>query len=234
MEASFSSISRTALSFILLLIISYFFGRQINSHRNHFNMAMAITIGSLVANMGFNINLKFVPMIWSFITMVFIYYVAANMSFRVRILEKWLSGSPTVLIKNGHIQSDNLVSAKYTKSTLEQQLREKDIFSITDVKLALLEPSGKLSVQKKDPQKGGDFYVQLPTDYLNGLMVPAEIIIDGQTTFTARPELYSWLEGYLYSLGHNIDNVAYAVVSSQGFVLGVTEKTTKSASASSQ
>ncbi|WP_043933745.1 DUF421 domain-containing protein [Bacillus sp. EB01] len=235
MEATFSSILRTAVSFILLLVISYFFGRQINAHRNHFNMAMAITIGSLVANMGFNINLKFWPMVWSFVTTVLIYYAAANVSFRARILEKWLSGTPSILIENGQINSRNLAAAKYTEESLLQQLREKDIFSIKDVQTAILEPSGVLSVQKKEPPKEGNFVTQIPLSYLKGLIGPSELIIDGNiVTAETAPELYSWLDGYLYGLGYTKEDVAYAVLSSQGTLLGTVKKSISPSSAQGQ
>ena len=42
--------------------------------------------------------------------------------------------------------------ARYNMGDLLMQLRNKDVFYITDVEIAILEPDGKLSVLKKAEQ----------------------------------------------------------------------------------
>jgi len=60
-----------------------------------------------------------------------------------------LNYRPVALVENGRIIKANLRRAGMTAETLLQLLREKDVFDITTVELAVLEPTGKLSVLKK-------------------------------------------------------------------------------------
>lgn len=215
-EEIVSSITRTAFSFLLLLFILALFGRQINAHRNHFNMAMAITAGSLVANMGFNVNLDFLPMLFSFITLVILYYLAAIGTYRSPFFYKILSGPTSILIEDGKINEKNLAGAKITKEGLLQILRENGVFSLSEVKKGILEPNGALSIEKEAPLDKGSFACAIPDFLLDGVQLPAEIIREGTSLYQALPDQFiSWLEGYLYGKGVDAKTIRYAVISSE-------------------
>ena len=55
-------------------------------------------------------------------------------------------GTPSLLIQNGEVQQEELRKNRYTLDELLEELRGQGISSIRDVKYAVLENSGKLSV----------------------------------------------------------------------------------------
>lgn len=55
----------------------------------------------------------------------------------------------TVLIKNGKLIKKNILDARITIDNLMGQLRLKNIYSLSEVELALVEPPGKINVIKK-------------------------------------------------------------------------------------
>lgn len=61
-----------------------------------------------------------------------------------------MDGDPALLVKNGVILESEMRKHRYNLDDLCQQLRENGIASVTDVAFAYLEPSGNLSVYKKD------------------------------------------------------------------------------------
>src|SRR5690554_6208083 len=71
-----------------------------------------------------------------------------HVALKSRKLRKWISGAPTVLIEAGKVLEENMKKNKYTLDSLNEMLREKDIFDIEEVDYALLESNGKLSVMK--------------------------------------------------------------------------------------
>ena len=75
MEDILLSLLRTFVSFIILSITTFLIGKQINTHNNHFTFAMSIIIGSFIANMGFDLKLKFLPMFASFAFLVAIHLI---------------------------------------------------------------------------------------------------------------------------------------------------------------
>jgi uncharacterized membrane protein YcaP (DUF421 family) len=55
-------------------------------------------------------------------------------------------GTPSLLIRNGEVQQEELRKNRYTLDELLEELRGQGISSIREVKYAVLENSGKLSV----------------------------------------------------------------------------------------
>jgi uncharacterized membrane protein YcaP (DUF421 family) len=86
------------------------------------------------------------------------------------------------------------------------QLRNKDVFYITDVEVAILEPDGKFSVLKKAEQTSvtvGDMNIQKPK---TGMMV--ELVLNGIILYS---HLYliqkdeDWVKSQLKA--RNVDNI---------------------------
>ena len=58
-----------------------------------------------------------------------------------------------LLISRGVVQEKALKSARYTITDLTEQLRVKDVFTLSDVEYAILETNGELSVLLKGPMQ---------------------------------------------------------------------------------
>ncbi|HEU5139990.1 MAG TPA: YetF domain-containing protein [Bacillales bacterium] len=71
---------------------------------------------------------------------------------------KWLFGVPSAVIKDGQVDVDELKRTRMTQDQLEMRLRQLQVGNILDVKSAVLEPSGQLSIvlteNKKTAEKG--------------------------------------------------------------------------------
>jgi uncharacterized membrane protein YcaP (DUF421 family) len=65
---------------------------------------------------------------------------------RSRVLTRWVEGKPVVLARNGHIYGDALERCKLSIDDLQEAMRNADCGAITNVRLAMLEKDGKISV----------------------------------------------------------------------------------------
>lgn len=216
MEDLLLPIWRTSVSFIILVLLTFSIGKHINPHKNHFSFALSITIGSFIANMGFDTNLKFKGILISFLVLVLLFYFFMVLSTKSRMLRKFLSGRPTVLIEKGKLLDNNMKKVKFTIDDINQYLREKDIFNITEVEYALLEVSGQLSVLKKDPLKNitkQDLNLPYSREDL-----PIELIMDGVIIHKNAVDPYNqkWIEAECKKRNVQIEDVYYAVLNSQG------------------
>ena len=63
-----------------------------------------------------------------------------------------LQGNSLVIIRDGRIDQKQMRRLRYSADDLLDQLRQKDVFDISDVKYAVLETNGQLSVMPK-PEK---------------------------------------------------------------------------------
>jgi len=218
MEDTIIPILRTGFSFMLLILVTLAIGKHINSHKNHYSFALSITIGSFIANMGFDTNLKFKEMLISFLVLILMFYLFMVLSSRSRGFRRWLSGRPTVLIEKGKLLDKNMKKVKFSIDDLNQLLREKDIFNIFEVEYALLEVNGELSILKKTPFKNvinKDLNLPISSEAL-----PVELIMDGEIIQKNATGIYNreWIEAEFKRRNLRIEEIYYAVVNSNGYL----------------
>jgi uncharacterized membrane protein YcaP (DUF421 family) len=65
-------------------------------------------------------------------------------------LEKVIEGSPTILIRHGQILTQNLAREGITQDDLLRALREHGVDTVEEVRSAILEVDGSVSVLKED------------------------------------------------------------------------------------
>ena len=215
-ETLIIAVLRTCFSFLILLTVSIWIGKQVNSHNNHYNFALSVTLGSFIANMGFDTNLKFTPMLASFTALISMYLISSLISNKNRRFRLWLSGEPTVVIENGKLLDGNMKKIRYTLDDLNQQLREQGIFDLIEVEFALLEVSGKLSVLKKTKFQNVTKNEIVPTNNCVDIHLPIELIMDGRVVEKNFNSQYSsaWLNQELQSRNLELKDIQYAVISS--------------------
>lgn len=197
-------------------MITLSIGKHINSHKNYYSFALSITIGSLVANMGFNTKLRFLDMFLSFLTLVGLFILFQVLTSKSRRLRTWLSGRPTILIEKGKLLDENMKKIRFSLDDLNQRLREQGVFDIFEIESAFLEASGELSILKKSeyhPTTKKDLHIPSEGRYL-----PIELIMDGKIIKKNLTGTYNmnWIESECTKRKLKIEDVYYAVINSNG------------------
>ncbi len=203
--------------YFLLLILTRLMGRKLLSQMTYFDFVTGITIGTIGATFitvevkGFIILLS--PVILSLLVIATGYLTLKSVPAR-----KILEGEPLVLIQNGKILEDNLKNVRYNIDDLMMLLREKKVFNMDEVEFAILEPNGKLSVQKKSqylPVSAKD--LNISTKYKG---ISSEMIRDGEIVHQNIEQnnlSYEWLYNQLQNNDiENIDDVFLATLSTEG------------------
>lgn len=97
-------------------------------------------------------------------------------------LRTLICGTPAVLIRNGTVQQETMRKNRYTLDELLEELRGQGIGSIEDVKYAILENSGQLSVlpwTRQQPPTAA----QLGLEVTEGITLPVILINDGHILY---------------------------------------------------
>ncbi|MBR2537644.1 MAG: DUF421 domain-containing protein [Hyphomicrobium sp.] len=115
---------------ILLLILS-------NAVQNSMNAGDNSLIGGLI----------------SAATLVAINWLVSYVSYRIPAFEAAIDGIPLVLIRDGKTAEKTLEDERISQAELMTALRGSGCFKISDVKLAMLETNGRVSVWTKDDQQ---------------------------------------------------------------------------------
>lgn len=90
-----------------------------------------------------------VPMVVLLIIQIAVSYF----SLKSKRLRDVMEGEPSIIMKDGIIIEKEMRKQRYNLDDLLQQLREQQIGSIQSVSYAFLEPSGNLSVFKKEEEQ---------------------------------------------------------------------------------
>ncbi|WP_171685087.1 DUF421 domain-containing protein [Paenibacillus planticolens] len=209
---------RTIAAFVLIMIITRILGKHTIARMTYNDFVASITLGSIIGNLAFNTHLKTWPMITSSVIFGGIVYLISVISLKSRKIRKWFAGKPTVVIENGKIMEENLRKIQFTLDTLNQELREKDIFDIEEVQYAILELNGRLSILKK-PEYRPLIQKDLQLTNETKIQFPVELIMDGKIMTTNLQQIglsKEWLSKQLRQRGVTVDEVCYAIRGTHG------------------
>lgn len=93
-----------------------------------------------------------IPMIMGVIpifTLVSLDVVLSHLSLKFRPLRRAMCGSAKIVISNGQIDQKMMKDLRFSVDDLMQSLRSQQIFDVSQVQLAVVETTGKISVYEK-------------------------------------------------------------------------------------
>lgn len=169
---------RSIVAFLLLLIMTRIMGKKQISQLTFFDYCVGITIGSIAATMSVDQNVKIANgllalLVWGLFPIILAYASLKSIHF-----SKIIDGKAAIIIKNGEILQKSMKKNMFTIDELMLSLREKGVFKVSNVEMAVLETNGKLSVMlKSDQQPLTPHTLGIPTEQEHG---PTILIMDGQ------------------------------------------------------
>jgi len=170
--------SELLVGFIALLILTKLLGKTQITQLTPFDFISALVLGELVGNAIYDkeIGLNYVlyaVFLWGALIMM-IEVITQKYKKSRGILE----GIPSIVIRRGIIDRNQLKKSKLDLDQLQHLLRDKDVFSMQEVEYAILEANGIVNVLKKSIYQSvnkSDLN-KLPTD----VTLPMTIITDGE------------------------------------------------------
>lgn len=158
-------ITRTVVIYIVILLVFRIMGKREIGELSVVDFVISIMLAELAV---ISIENESAPMAKQIIPMLVLMCIQISLAFvslKSENLRKFIDGSPSVLIRKGKIDEREMRKQRYNFDDLMLQLRQKDIKYMSDVEFAILEPSGDLSIIKKDTEQsatGSPHYLPLP------------------------------------------------------------------------
>lgn len=200
------------VGFIALFIITKVLGKTQITQITAFDFISALILGELVGNAIYDNNVGLGQILFAVFFWGILIYTMEIVTQKFKKTRKVLEGEPSIVIKNGKVQREQLKKNMLDVNQLQQLLRKKDVFSVSDVEFAILETDGSVSVLEKSKS-------QTPTKKdLNipgkPVKLPVTLINDGEIIWdnlksSGVDEI--WLMNQVKSQGINkIEDVFYA------------------------
>lgn len=216
---------RTLLFYVVVLVTVRIMGKREVGELEPFDLVIAILIAELAGNAIVDRQLSIVGGLVTIATLLVAQILLAYLCLKSARARAFISGRPSIMIRDGKIVEEELKRHRYNVSDLLAQLRSKGTPNIADVEFAILENNGDLTVIPKSqrrPLTPAD--LGIPTHY-EGLPVP--LIMDGVLYEDNLKEIgldMGWLKKELEGRGiQDVKDVFFASLDTSG-VLFVQKK----------
>ena len=140
---------RSVLMFFLTLVAVRVMGKRSVGQLAPFDLVVIIIMGSVAALPLEEEQIHPLHGVIPILIMSFLQYILSVVNMHWRGAEKVTQGMSTPLVVNGQILYDNLRRERVSDADLHIVLRQQGAERIEDIALAVLEPTGEVSVIKK-------------------------------------------------------------------------------------
>jgi uncharacterized membrane protein YcaP (DUF421 family) len=140
---------RATVVFFFIFLITRVIGRRELSSLEPFDLILLVVIGDLVQQGVTQSDDSVTGSLTVISTFAVLTVAVGYISFKVRRMRMALDGEPIVMVLDGQVIESNLRRERMTRDELEAAARLQQVASLEDVRLAVLETGGQISVIPK-------------------------------------------------------------------------------------
>ena len=162
----FTSFIRTVLIYLLVFGVLRLMGKRQISDMQPFDLVITLLIADVAS---VPMSDTAIPLLFGAIpilTLFILHRLLAYFSLRSVTIRRLICGKPIIISAKGVVDEEAMRAANYTLGDLTEQLRLKDVFSISGAEYCILETNGSLSV--------------IPTENGNDTAPSMLLILDGK------------------------------------------------------
>lgn len=174
LKVMLASVFSAAALFITAKVIGH---KQV-AQLEFFDYITGITIGSIAAEIATTLEDPWWKPIISLVTFGIITVILSLLTRKLPRTRKFINGTPTIVMNDGKLYRRNLNKAKLELSEFLLLCRQEGYFNLEDIKTAVFEYNGKLSilpVSAKRPLNPQDMEISVAQEHIG-----TEVIMDGR------------------------------------------------------
>ncbi len=174
----FNTIIRTAVLYFLVITAIRVMGKRQIGDMQPGELVITILISEIAAIPIQDLNQPILTGVVAVFTLCFLEILVSVLTMKSPLLRRSFYGSAAVIINNGVVDEKRLKQLRVTVQDLLEVLRNQGVFCFSDVKYAILETNGQLSVMlKKEKQPAA---VENLDGTRNESLFPCLIVNDGK------------------------------------------------------
>ena len=148
-------IVRAFFSLLTLFLVSKMIGKKQVNELSLFDYVLGISIGNFAADMTLDLDGNFFHGVVAVFIFGLVGYFISIITMKSITLRRFFMGTPTVIIDNGELLESSLKKVKYDLNDLLEQCRSAGYFDLCDIKYAIVEANGQLSILPKNEGSKG-------------------------------------------------------------------------------
>lgn len=140
---------RTLILYLLVVIAMRIMGKRQIGELQPSELVIAIMISDLASVPMQAIDIPLLAGVVPVLTLLVWEVVMSFVSLKSKRMRRYISGEPSIVVYNGHINENELKKLRFNLNDLMEQLRIAGCPDISNVQAAVLETNGQLSVLEK-------------------------------------------------------------------------------------
>jgi uncharacterized membrane protein YcaP (DUF421 family) len=149
---------RTVMAYAVAVVLVRLAGRRTLAQLSAFDIIVTIAAGTVVGSTALPSSPAVSDGITVLVTLMLLQVVLGAARQRSSAVRRILDFAPRPVVRDGELDlRRSPTSAQLTRTDVEAQLRRQGVTDLADVRLAVLEPTGKLSVLPPGEQPPGLF-----------------------------------------------------------------------------
>lgn len=137
---------RSLYTFVLVFLFLKITGRRGVRQMSLFEVLIILTLGSAAGDVAFYDDVPMLPVLVVFITLAALYRLVMWLMSHSEKLEDLLEGKPAIIVEAGELAWEKLGAENMTEFEFFMELRNSGVDHLGQVRLAILETNGQLSV----------------------------------------------------------------------------------------
>ncbi|MGH2665645.1 DUF421 domain-containing protein [Flavobacterium sp.] len=143
-------ILRSAAVYFFMVLALRFFGKKELSQLNTADVILVLLISNSVQNAMVGSNTSLLGGLLAAFALFLMSFVLKKIMFKSQIINDFIQERPEILIHSGKIEFKTLARLGITSEELEEAMREHGVQYYKEVKLAMLEVDGNISIISGD------------------------------------------------------------------------------------
>lgn len=133
------------LGIMVMILQIHILGKYEFSINTPLNQIQNYVLGGIIGGVIYNTSISILTflifiLVWSFVVII------VKLLINIKFIKSLVVGNPVVLIKNGHVNVENCAKVGISADQLMLHIRMEGLFSTKEVKSAIMEASGKLTI----------------------------------------------------------------------------------------
>ena len=141
---------RACVVYFVLLLMIRASGKRTMWQFTPFDMLLVVLLGNAVQNALLGSDTSVAGGLLLAITLISLNWIVGFVSARSEKVEALIEGSPVLLARDGEVYRDVLRKELISRADFDKALREAGCEAIDEVKLAVLETNGHITIIKRD------------------------------------------------------------------------------------
>jgi uncharacterized membrane protein YcaP (DUF421 family) len=146
---------RATAVYLFLFFLLRFIGKKHVGQMSPFDLVVLLIISETVDASLIGDDKSLTGGLISAATLVVLVYVVGYLTWRDKTIERWVEGRPKILVRHGHVNNEALDDQQVTRSELMEALRRQGCSAVTDVRFAMLENDGSITMAKRKSDDAG-------------------------------------------------------------------------------